>query len=179
VSVNISARHLLDAGFPDGLALVLQRHPNVKPSDLELEILESAAINDMKLAEKILHDCGALGVQFSLDDFGTGYSSLTHLRKLPVHTLKIDQSFVRNMLTDPEDLGIVRGVIDLANAFQRRVIAEGVETMTLGHALVGMGCRFAQGYGIARPMPPQDLPGWCRSWKAGRSWQVEGARQEA
>lgn len=164
VSVNISARHLLQADFCARLAPALQRHPGVRAADLELEVLETAAISDMQQAVQILHDCMALGVQFSLDDFGTGYSSLTYLRKLPVHTLKIDQSFVRNMLADPEDMGIVRGVIQLASAFNRRVIAEGVETMEHGRALVAMGCHFAQGYGIARPMPAAAMQAWRDEW---------------
>ena len=170
VSVNISARHLLQADFCARLAPALQRHPGVRAADLELEVLETAAISDMQQAVQILHDCMALGVQFSLDDFGTGYSSLTYLRKLPVHTLKIDQSFVRNMLADPEDLGIVRGVIQLARAFNRRVIAEGVETMAHGQALVGMGCRYAQGYGIGRPMPAAALPVWRAEWLGAKTW---------
>jgi len=170
VSVNISARHLLQADFCARLAPALLRHPGVRAADLELEVLESAAISDMQQAVQILDDCMALGVQFSLDDFGTGYSSLTYLRKLPVHTLKIDQSFVRNMLADTEDMGIVRGVIQLASAFNRRVIAEGVETMEHGRALVGMGCRYAQGYGIARPMPAEALPEWRAEWLRAKAW---------
>jgi EAL domain-containing protein (putative c-di-GMP-specific phosphodiesterase class I) len=109
-----------------------------------------------------------LGVRFALDDFGTGYSSLTYLRKLPVHTLKIDQSFVRDMLIDTDDLGIVRGIIELANVFGRQVVAEGVETMEHGAALHQLGCFQVQGYGIARPMPADRFPSWCDDWlKAG------------
>lgn len=131
------------------------------PDQFELEVLETAAISDMAQAAAILHQCKALGVKFALDDFGTGYSSLTYLRKLPVDTLKIDQSFVRDMLTDSDDLGIVEGVIRLANAFQRHVIAEGVETLAHGTALRELGCRFAQGYGIAKPMAAEQIPTWC------------------
>jgi EAL domain-containing protein (putative c-di-GMP-specific phosphodiesterase class I) len=105
-----------------------------------------------------------LGVDFAVDDFGTGYSSLTYLRKLPARTLKIDRSFVSDMLDDPEDLAIVRGVIELAGAFDREVIAEGVETLAHGQALLTMGCHLAQGYGIARPMPASELPAWLPQW---------------
>jgi EAL domain-containing protein (putative c-di-GMP-specific phosphodiesterase class I) len=89
---------------------------------------------------------------FALDDFGTGYSSLTYLKRLHVAVLKIDQSFVRDMLEDPDDLAILQGVIDLSAAFKREVIAEGVETAAHGTALLELGCDHAQGYGIARPM---------------------------
>ncbi|MEY2690527.1 MAG: hypothetical protein RL375_4727, partial [Pseudomonadota bacterium] len=170
VSVNISANHLLKPDFCERLALALSLHSAVNPAQLELEMLETAAIEDMEQAVAILHRCMSLGVAFSLDDFGTGYSSLTYLRKLPVHTLKIDQSFVRNMLGNAEDLGIVKGVIELASVFHRQVIAEGVETLEHGAVLRRMGCRQAQGYGIARPMPPDRLPGWLLGWQRGRIW---------
>lgn len=171
VSVNVSAHHLMQPDFRDRLALILGQCPGVAPSSLELEVLETAAIADMRQAVDTLHRCIALGVGFSLDDFGTGYSSLTYLRQLPVQTLKIDQSFVRDMLTDQEDLGIVQGVIQLAAAFHRRVIAEGVETMEHGAALRALGCHLAQGYGIARPMPAADLPGWCLTWQREGIWR--------
>ncbi len=170
VSVNISANHLLKPDFCERLALALSLHSAVDPAHLELEMLETAAIEDMEQAVDILHRCTALGVAFSLDDFGTGYSSLTYLRKLPVHTLKIDQSFVRNMLGNAEDLGIVKGVIELANVFHRQVIAEGVETLEHGAVLRRMGCRQVQGYGIARPMPADQLPAWRQAWQQQRIW---------
>jgi diguanylate cyclase (GGDEF)-like protein/PAS domain S-box-containing protein len=171
ISVNVSAHHLMRPDFGDRLALALGHHPGVCPSKLELEVLETAAIADMQKAVDTLNQCAALGVGFSLDDFGTGYSSLTYLRKLPVQTLKIDQSFVRDMLTDQDDLSIVQGVIQLAAAFHKRVIAEGVETMEHGAALCAMGCHLAQGYGIARPMPAADLPGWCVTWQRDGIWR--------
>jgi EAL domain-containing protein (putative c-di-GMP-specific phosphodiesterase class I) len=114
--------------------------------------------------------CHDLGVRFSLDDFGTGYSSLTHLRRLPAYLIKIDQSFVRDMLDDAEDLAIVESVVGLAKAFQLEVIAEGVETIDHGLSLLQLGCELAQGYGIARPMPGDDIPEWISSWKADDSW---------
>jgi len=171
VSVNISANHLLQPEFCDRLAQALTHHPEVSPAHLELEVLESAAIADMGQAVDILRNCRALGVRFSLDDFGTGYSSLTYLRQLPVDTLKIDQSFVRDMLTDADDLRIVQSVIQLAGVFHRQVIAEGVETLEHGALLRQMGCHCVQGYGIARPMPAQNLPGWCAGWLQAQAWQ--------
>ena len=165
ISVNISANHLLTAGFAAFLQTLLLANPEINPALLELEVLESAAIADIDQAIVILQRCRQLGVHFSLDDFGTGYSSLTYLRKLPIDTLKIDQSFVRNMLIDSDDLGIVESVIQLANAFNRQVIAEGVESREHGLKLRELGCRFAQGYGIARPMPAEQLPAWYQHWQ--------------
>jgi EAL domain-containing protein (putative c-di-GMP-specific phosphodiesterase class I) len=173
--VNVSADHLLAPDFSDRLEHALAQHPRVRAADLELEVLETAAIEDMEQAVAILHRCMALGVAFSLDDFGTGYSSLSYLRKLPVHTLKIDQSFVRNMLTDAEDLGIVRSVIELADVFHRQVIAEGVETLEHGAALRRLGCRQVQGWGIAQAMPAAQLPTWCADWARRRVWTTLGA----
>jgi hypothetical protein len=109
-------------------------------------------------------------VSFSLDDFGTGYSSLTYLKHLSVGQLKIDQSFVRNMLNDPDDLSILGGVLSLATAFRRQVIAEGVETIEHGTMLLQLGCELAQGYGIARPMPAEDLPAWVQAWCPDAAW---------
>ncbi|MEN9398172.1 MAG: hypothetical protein RLZ81_2702, partial [Pseudomonadota bacterium] len=92
--------------------------------------------------------------------------------RLPAELLKIDQSFVRDMLTDVDDLAIVKGVIGLASAFRRSVIAEGVETVAHGQTLLALGCDLAQGYGIARPMPAADLPGWARQWRPDVSWSA-------
>ncbi|MEJ6001246.1 EAL domain-containing protein [Paucibacter soli] len=175
VSANISAKHLLQPDFFEHLRSALAAHPQLPPSQLELEVLETAEIGDMEQAVAILRRCRELGVHFALDDFGTGYSSLTYLRKLPVDTLKIDQSFVRDMLSDPDDLGIVEGVIRLAAVFQRKVIAEGVETLEHGALLRRLGCRLAQGYGIARPMPPADFPAWRRQWQERAIWQTLSA----
>lgn len=170
ISVNISADHLLTLGFKEGLHNALKLHPNLPANSLELEILESAAIADIDQAIGILQYCHDLGVLLSLDDFGTGYSSLTHLRRLPVDILKIDQSFVRDMLIDSDDMGIVRGVIQLAAAFNRQVIAEGVETMEHGNMLIQMGCPQVQGYGIAKPMPASAFPEWCTQWQQDKRW---------
>ena len=176
VSVNISAQQLMHADFVDRLEGLLACYPDVPRDKLELEILETAAIADMQRAIDVLRACGRLGIRFALDDFGTGYSSLTYLRKLPVDTLKIDQSFVRDMLVDPDDRAIVDGVIRLASAFNRRVIAEGVETLEHGQALQRLGCRLAQGYGIARPMPAERLPGWLRDWQDDTAWRCLNAQ---
>lgn len=164
ISINVSANHLLKPGFHDFLRTTLIKHPNVPPSYIELEILESAAITDLEQAVSILHECRKLGIHFALDDFGTGYSSLTYLRRLPVDTLKIDQSFVRDMLEDSEDLSIVRSVIQLASVFGKQVIAEGVESLAHCYKLEQLGCSNVQGYGIAKPMNATVLPEWCKTW---------------
>ena len=111
-----------------------------------------------------------MGVSFALDDFGTGYSSLTYLKRLRVNMLKIDQSFVRDMLDDPDDLAILQGVISLAAAFKRQVIAEGVETVEHGSLLLQLGCDLAQGHGIARPMSADAMPAWARAWQPEPAW---------
>jgi diguanylate cyclase (GGDEF)-like protein/PAS domain S-box-containing protein len=171
VSVNIGATHLLQPNFAERLQAILARYPDTAPDSLELEILESTAIADIGHASKTLAACRRLGVQFALDDFGTGYSSLTYFRRLPVETLKIDQSFVRGMLDDPEDLGIVESVVQLAQAFNRSVIAEGVETQQHCAMLSRMRCHVGQGFGIARPMAADRLPDWAAHWYAQRKWR--------
>ncbi|MDP2770370.1 MAG: EAL domain-containing protein, partial [Giesbergeria sp.] len=170
VSVNIDARHLQKEGFSLRLAALLAAQPQVPTSHLELEILETSALEDIALVSDIMRRCQAMGVRFALDDFGTGYSSLTYLKRLGAEVIKIDQSFVRDMQTDPDDLAIVRGVIGLAHAFHREVIAEGVETIAHGTALLRLGCEHAQGYGIARPMPASELPHWAQHWSPDRAW---------
>ncbi|MDO8701456.1 MAG: EAL domain-containing protein [Undibacterium sp.] len=170
VSVNVGARQLQQADFVERLKLILARHPNIKPSELELEVLETSALEDLARASHAINACHDIGVKFSLDDFGTGYSSLTYLKRLPVAQLKIDQSFVRDMLDDPDDLAILEGVIGMAAAFRRDVIAEGVETIEHGEMLLQLGCELAQGYGIARPMPAGQLPGWAAAWRPDAAW---------
>jgi EAL domain-containing protein (putative c-di-GMP-specific phosphodiesterase class I) len=171
LSVNVSATHLLHPDFQNGLHLMLQDQPAIRPDHLELEILETAGLADMERAVQVLTQCQALGVSFSLDDFGTGYSSLAYFRRLPVHMIKIDQSFVCNMLVDANDFGIVDSVVRLAHAFNRPVIAEGVETLAHGARLLQLGCHLAQGYGIARPMPATELPAWVQQWAHEALWR--------
>jgi EAL domain-containing protein (putative c-di-GMP-specific phosphodiesterase class I) len=172
VSVNVGARQLQQRDFVLRLQAILAGHPQIRPSCLELEVLETSALEDISGVSLVIEACRTMGVMFALDDFGTGYSSLTYLKRLPVALLKIDQSFVRDMLDDPDDLTILKGVIGLAQAFRREVIAEGVETIAHGTALLQLGCELAQGYGIARPMPAADFVGWAAHWKPDAAWQV-------
>lgn len=170
ISVNISAFQLQHDGFPERLEIALAKHPEVDSGNLELEILETSELDDVMEVAQIMHTCIALGVSFALDDFGTGYSSLTYLRRLPVRLIKIDQTFVRDMLIDADDLAIVEGVVGLAKSFKREVIAEGVETIEHGSALLQLECHLAQGYGIARPMPAEDFPCWAEKWHPDKEW---------
>lgn len=171
VSVNIAASHLQMPDFAGRLGMLLQRYPAVDPGDLELEILETSALRDLQAVVVVMQACLALGVRFAIDDFGTGYSALTYLRRLPAATLKIDQSFVRDMLVDRDDLAIVHSVITLADVFERDVIAEGVETLEIGERLLDLGCDIAQGYAIARPMAAPAVAGWLSYWQPFPGWK--------
>ena len=170
VSVNVGARQLQQANFVERMRALLAAHPKHRPGDLELEVLETSALEDLARVSQIIEFCREFGVKFALDDFGTGYSSLTYLKRLPVTQLKIDQSFVRDMLDDPDDLAILEGVIGLSRAFNREVIAEGVETVAHGEMLLQLGCELAQGFGIARPMPGADMPAWAAAWQPDPVW---------
>lgn len=177
VSINLAPRQLQAPRFIDELKRVLARHPHVPPGLLELEVVESAALENLDASSRIMRDCQQLGVVFSLDDFGTGYSSLSYFKSLPANTLKIDQSFVRDMLDNPEALAIVEGIIGLTTAFQRQVVAEGVETEAHGTLLIRLGCVQAQGYAIAHPMPGEQVPAWIRAFEPHPSWLMAAEEQ--
>jgi EAL domain-containing protein (putative c-di-GMP-specific phosphodiesterase class I) len=178
VSVNIAPRHFQHPDFQARLKALLARHPQVPPQLLELEIVESAALGDVLHVGQLIADCQReLGVRFALDDFGTGYSSLTYLKRLPVDTLKIDQSFVRDILLDQEDLALVKGVIGLGQVFKRALVAEGVESAAHGVLLLSLGCEVAQGYGIARPMPADQVLGWSEQFVPDPTWAQVGREQ--
>ena len=170
VSVNIGAKHLQHPDFVASLRKILAEYPAVHPNHLEIEILESSALEDIERISQIIETCRQLGVRFALDDFGTGFSSLTYLKRLPVQVLKIDQSFVREMLNNPDDLLILDGVIGLSNAFHREVIAEGVESIEHGEILLQLGCDHAQGFIIAHPMPGHELLKWSVNWRRDAKW---------
>jgi len=170
VSVNVSPRHLLRGDFIERLTSLLARHPQLHAGVLELEILETTAIKDFAAVAEFIEACKALGVPVVMDDFGTGYSSLTYLRKLPVTALKLDQSFVRGMLDDPEDEAIVRGILVMARGLGRKTIAEGVESVAHGDALMALGCTLGQGYGIAKPLAAAEVPGWIAEFERAPPW---------
>jgi diguanylate cyclase (GGDEF)-like protein/PAS domain S-box-containing protein len=170
VSVNVGAFELQEANFVDRLRTMLLAHPEAKPGRLDIEVLETSALEDIVQTSSVMEACREMGVSFALDDFGSGYSSLTYLQRLPVNVLKIDQSFVRDMIEEPENLAILEAVLGLAGAFRRRVVAEGVETADHGLMLLQLGCELAQGYGIARPMPASELPRWAARWRSDPRW---------
>jgi len=171
VSVNISSNHIQATDFIDVLETTFKKYPTVSPESLQLEILESSALGDHVLVSQIINTCEErLGIKVALDDFGTGYSSLTHLRNLPVETIKIDRSFVRDLLEDPNDFTIIEGIISLGKAFHRNLIAEGVETIEHGLMLLTMGCDQFQGYQIAKPMPAGQITAWLNSYILPAAW---------
>jgi len=165
LSINLTVSTLIDSRFQLKVAQLLEQHPALPAQFLEVELLETETFNDLSAVAYVIQGLDALGIQCAIDDFGTGYSSLTYLQRLPAQIVKIDQSFVRDMLVNERDRTLVRGIGRLARAFERQVIAEGVETMAHAEALRGMGCDTLQGYGIARPMPLQDLIPWVRNWQ--------------
>lgn len=160
VSVNIAALHLKKENFVKSLKFLLDSHPNVLPQMLDIEITESVVIENLPHVTQRLIACQDLGVTFSLDDFGTGYSSLSYLKQLPTQSIKIDKSFIRDILIDKDSLGLTKAIIGLAKSFNREVIAEGVETVEQEVLLMNLGCDVAQGYGIAKPMPVEKVLSW-------------------
>ncbi|HEY2254318.1 MAG TPA: bifunctional diguanylate cyclase/phosphodiesterase [Variovorax sp.] len=170
IGVNISPRHLLRPDFIERLRIHLARYPKLHAGVLELEILETTAIKDFAAVSEFIGACKELGVPVIMDDFGTGYSSLTYLRELPVDALKLDQSFVRGMLDDPEDEAIIRGILVMARGLGRETIAEGVESIAHGDALMALGCTLGQGYGISKPLPPEAVPEWIAGFERAPPW---------
>ncbi len=170
VSVNLCTRHIQQRSFPEDLKKLLSQYPAEITNYLELEILETSAIGDTSLVSEIMSECRSIGIHFSLDDFGTGYSSLTYFHRLPISVLKIDQHFVRDMIRDPRDQDIVEGVLRLAEALKRPVVAEGVESIEHGLMLLQLGCQFAQGFGIAKPMPASSVLTWTQTWTDHQDW---------
>ncbi|TMP73890.1 GGDEF domain-containing response regulator [Pseudoalteromonas sp. S1608] len=163
MSVNISPAHLLSEGFVENLRELLISTNNIKPKTLELEILESTTIGNVEQAVDVLNGCRNLGVSIALDDFGTGYASLSYLKKLPLDTLKIDQSFVKKLLSDHEDKSIVTCIVALSKAFGYNLVAEGIESQELEKVLIGMGCYHGQGYYIAKPMSAEKMNLWIKN----------------
>lgn len=170
ISVNVGARQLQQEDFVLRLRALLAAQPQAMPGMLELEVLETSALEDLAHISNVIAECRSMGINFALDDFGTGYSSLSYLRRLAVIQLKIDQSFVRDMTEQTADLAILAAVIGLAGAFQLQVIAEGIETVEQGALLLKLGCKLGQGYFIARPMPADALPEWVAHWQPDPIW---------
>jgi diguanylate cyclase (GGDEF)-like protein len=168
VAVNLSARSLHDPELAEEVDRLLRRH-GVPASRLTLEVTESAVMADPTRAVALLHQLRDLGVRLSVDDFGTGYSSLSYLKRLPVHEVKIDRSFVTTLGTDADDLPIVRAIVDLGRHMGLEVVAEGVEDDPTLDLLDSIGCDLAQGWHLGRPMPIDGLLPWLHGrTQAGR-----------
>ncbi len=165
VAVNLSARNLTDTTCPDKIAALLDEF-QVPHHLLEIEITESALIGDPKRAMQVLDGLNDLGLKLAIDDFGTGYSSLSYLKRLPIDTLKIDRSFVKDMMTNGADAVIVRSTIGLAHSFELEVVAEGVEDAATLDALRQLKCNHAQGFYIARPLPLDQFNQWLAEFSS-------------
>jgi len=175
VSVNISARDLMNRELPEHVAELLAEH-DVTPGLLCLEITESGFMEDPTHAQKVVDRLAELGVKLSIDDYGTGYSSLSYIMKLPVQELKIDQSFIARMATDEEISTIVRSTIDLGHNLGLQVVAEGVEDAAAWEMLRTLGCDDAQGYFMSQPLEPQALANWIRANKGNFACDSQGLR---
>lgn len=172
-SINLSMRNLQDLEFPDRVATALKTW-KVEPQSFELEITESAIMNDPNRALKVLARLDEMGVRLSLDDFGTGYSSLAYLKRLPVDEVKIDRSFVKDMLHDESNAVIVKSTIDLGHNLGKTVVAEGVEDLECLNLLRTLGCDSAQGYYISRPLDSEAFLAWLGRRTARPLVQVSG-----
>jgi len=166
VSVNVSALDLADENF-SGRVISLLREHDVHPALLTLEMTESTVINDVQKARAVMKRLRDAGVRFSIDDFGTGYSSLAQIRRLPLHELKIDKSFVMNLAGSQEDQLIVRSTIELAHSMSLVVCAEGIESSEVMELLAGMNCDIGQGFCISRPVPPEVFAQWLDQYDRG------------
>jgi len=171
ISLNISAYQLQSKAFSKNLDKSFKNHPHLSGNMLMLEVLETEALRDLNLVSTLIEKCKAKGIVFALDDFGTGYSSLTYLKKLDVIEVKLDQSFIREILSHLHDLAILRSTISLCEMLGHRLVAEGVETMIHGKLLYYLGCNHVQGYAIAKPMPAKKLLSWIKNWSLGEEWK--------
>lgn len=171
ISINMSSYQLKDSNFINNLNEILEDYPRYFTKYIIFEILETEALEDLKFVSKILTKCRQKGIVFSLDDFGTGYSSLTYLKELNTAEVKLDQSFIRDMLTKPKDLAILKTIIELCKLINRILVAEGVQTMIHGKLLFHIGLYKIQGYAIAKPMPFSKVINWLNTWKLDPEWK--------
>lgn len=172
LSVNLSVRDLEDPTLVERLSGLLQYH-NVDPDRLEVEVTESAVMENPEEARDVLHRIRDLGVGVAIDDFGVGQSSLSYLKDLPVSNLKLDRSFLRNLISEPRQMKLVRATIEMAHELDLEVVAEGVENEAIYERLVAYGCDYAQGYFLSHALPETEL----RQWLEQSSWSVAPCRQ--
>jgi EAL domain-containing protein (putative c-di-GMP-specific phosphodiesterase class I) len=161
IAVNLSARCLMDAQLVDDVTRAVRRY-DLPPQSLVLEVTESAVMADPQRAIDLLQALNDAGVRLSVDDFGTGYSSLSYLKRLPVHEVKIDRSFVTGLTESSEDFAIVRSIVDLGRNLSLDVVAEGVEDEATWRLLADLGCGRIQGWYVATPMPISQATSWLR-----------------
>ncbi len=174
ISVNVGARHFLSGSFHEDLDEILSLHlpaGNAR-GRLMVEITETETLRDLLLAQRMSESCQERGILLSLDDFGTGQASLTSLQKLTVGEIKIDQGFIRKIRSREKDRAIVAVLLAAGRMMGIDVVAEGVETEEDGRTLIDMGCRWGQGYAIARPLTPESVPDWVRGWTPPVSWKA-------
>ncbi|GGS58369.1 GGDEF-domain containing protein [Planobispora rosea] len=172
ISVNVSARDLLDSALPDRLEAGLARY-RLPPKAIQLEVTERILMTDQAYTADAVRALAALGVQLALDDFGTGYSSLVRLQRLPVSEVKIDASFVGRICESKDDERIVRSIVDLVRSLGLRSVAEGVESAEVAKRLADMGCDLGQGWWLAEPMSAADATEWLRKHRDQRRVPVK------
>ncbi|MEO6324339.1 MAG: EAL domain-containing protein, partial [Thermoanaerobaculia bacterium] len=175
IAVNVSARNVQDPLFPERIAHLLAAC-GLEARWLTLEITESSIVSDAVHAARVLKELRVMGLSLSIDDFGTGYSSLTHLKQLPVNEIKVDRSFIRDMVRSDSDAAIVHSTIDMSHNFGYEVVAEGVEDEATCEFLARLGCDMAQGYFLGVPMMPAEVGRWIEASR----WELKrrgGARE--
>jgi EAL domain-containing protein (putative c-di-GMP-specific phosphodiesterase class I) len=176
LSINLSAHEFKEDKTFSHLQSLLEKYPNLDPNKIEFEILETHAFDDIEQANKMIKTLQKLGFNIALDDFGTGYSTLTYLKDFSINTLKIDKSFVMDMLHDRASLSILEATLGLADAFGCEVIAEGVESVEHGVILIQLGCYQAQGYVLSKAMPSNEVIPWLNSYKGYEAWEEVSKR---
>jgi diguanylate cyclase (GGDEF)-like protein/PAS domain S-box-containing protein len=170
VSINISTRHLLHPAFFNDIDAVLDAYPDVMDVGFGIEVTETGPTMDHARAKVVIEECRRRGIRVGLDDFGTGSASLSHIQQLDIEHIKLDQSFVRDILSDERNMAIAAGVITTARMLAKTVIAEGVETSAQGDLLASLGCHQLQGFSISRPMAAETVPAWVAGWVPPASW---------
>lgn len=170
VSINISTRHLLHPAFFNDIDMALETYPEVMDVGFGIEVTETGPSMEHGRAKLVIEECRRRGIRVGLDDFGTGSASLSHIQKLDIEHIKLDQSFVRDILGNERNRAIAAGVIITARMLAKAVIAEGVENAAQGDLLASLGCHQLQGYWISRAMPPEAVPGWVAGWVPPESW---------
>jgi diguanylate cyclase (GGDEF)-like protein/PAS domain S-box-containing protein len=170
VSVNISTRHLLHPAFFSDIDTALEAYPGVMDVGFGIEVTETGPTMDHARAKIVIEECRRRGIRVGLDDFGTGSASLSHIQQLDIEHIKLDQSFVRDILSEERNMAIAAGVITTARMLAKTVIAEGVETPAQGDLLASLGCHQLQGFWISRPLAAESVPDWVNRWVPPASW---------